>query len=73
MSIRRNEDDNFSNNIGNEISDFAKIKFKPNKDNEQRYQNWIEECAQTIKANSHTMEETEQFLEHMECNKAIAK
>lgn len=63
MSARQNEDGNFSIN-GNEISAIAKIKFIPNKDNEleERYRNWVEECAQTIKANSHTMEETEQFF-----------
>jgi hypothetical protein len=66
MSIRQNEDRNYSKHNDNEISAFAKIKFIPNKDNEleERYHNWVEECAKTIKANSHTMEETEQFFLH---------
>ena len=62
MSIRRNKDNSFSTNIENVVSSFARIEFTIDNELEEKYQNWIEECAQTIKACSHTMEETEQFF-----------
>lgn len=62
MSIRRNKDDSYSINSENELSAFARIEVNIDKELEEKYQNWIEECAQTIKVCSHTMEETEQFF-----------
>lgn len=64
MSIRKDKNGSFFVNNVNEVSAFSRIVFTPdkNKELEERYHNWIEECAKTIKACSQTMEETEQFF-----------
>ena len=64
MSIKKDKNGSFCVNNMNEVSAFSRIVFTPdnNIELEERYHNWIEECAKAVKPCSHTMEETEQFF-----------
>lgn len=71
MSFRLNNDGDFTVNDDNEIISIGRIggTFIPEKNpvSEEKYRNWVEECANIIKPCSHTIQETEQFfLQHCE-------
>jgi hypothetical protein len=66
MSIRRNKDGSLNNSNSGGIVSIGIIggSFRPKRDPEleEKYRNWVEECAKSIKACPHSIEETEQFF-----------
>jgi len=63
-AMNNNNNNNYNNNNRSNVSSFTRIQFKAdvNKEQETKYHNWVEACAKTIKACSHTMDESVEFF-----------
>jgi len=66
MSIKQNKDESIIKSTGAEVASIGRIEatFTPirNKEIEEKYSRWVEECANTTKPCSHTIQETEEYF-----------
>lgn len=62
MAVERNKDGSVSIKNNNGATTIGKIVSVSVNRNEENFQHWVEECTKSVTANTHTLNETEQYF-----------